>query len=160
LRRLIAAAKSEEAEASGAHKTNVSMNEVNQNQAPAAAMQPPGTQLQAHVPSTQELALLSLGARPLFENGQSTERVVSAVGQLADALGFRAAAFPRWGELIIRVDDGDFSRYEILDCAPLGVDMRKVACTIDVIDKVCAGRLRQSTGYSLTMSLSLVMNLR
>jgi uncharacterized membrane protein YjjP (DUF1212 family) len=141
LRRLIAAAKPAKAEASGAHKAKLFMNGVDQNQAPAAGMQPRGAQLQAHVPSTQQLALLSLGARLLFENGQSTERVVSAVGQLADALGFRAAAFLRWGELTICVDDGDFSRCVLLDCAPLGVDMRKVACTIDVIDKLCAGRL-------------------
>ncbi len=49
--------------------------------------------------------------------------------------------FPRWGELTIRIDDGSFPRYEILACAPVGVDMRKVAATVDVIDDACDGRL-------------------
>jgi hypothetical protein len=54
---------------------------------------------QAHVASAEELALMSLSARLLFENGQSTKALVSALGQLAAAMGFRATVFPRWGEL-------------------------------------------------------------
>jgi uncharacterized membrane protein YjjP (DUF1212 family) len=95
----------------------------------------------AHVACEEELTLISLTARLLFENGQSTERVVSALDQLADALGFRAIIFPRWGELNILINDGGASRPEILAAAPVGVDMRKVAATIGVIDDVCSGHL-------------------
>src|SRR5258708_4981778 len=91
----------------------------------------------AHVACAEELALISLTARLLFENGQSTEKVVSVLDQLADALGFRATIFPRWGELTILINDGGGSRHEILAAAPAGVDMRQVAAPIGGIDDVC-----------------------
>jgi uncharacterized membrane protein YjjP (DUF1212 family) len=96
---------------------------------------------EAHVASAEKLALISLSARLLFENGQSTEKVVSALDQLADALGFHVDVFPRWGDLTIRTNDGSGSRHEIIAAAPVGVDMRKVSATIGVIDDVCTGRL-------------------
>src|SRR5260370_1831915 len=65
-----------------------------------------------HVASAEELTLISLSARLLFENGQSTEKVVSGLGQLADALGVPATNFPRWGELTILINDGGGSRHE------------------------------------------------
>jgi uncharacterized membrane protein YjjP (DUF1212 family) len=88
-----------------------------------------------------DLALILVSARLLFANGQTTERTVAAVEQLADALGFRATVFPRWGELTVRIDDDTGSRYEIIAVEPVGVDMNKVAATVSVIDKVCAGRM-------------------
>jgi uncharacterized membrane protein YjjP (DUF1212 family) len=109
--------------------------------APPLEERPSSVQAEANVASAEELALISLGARLLFEDGQSTERIVSALGQLADAFGFRATAFPHWGDLTIRIDDGSGSRHEIIAAAPVGIDMRKVAATIGVIDDVCAGRL-------------------
>jgi uncharacterized membrane protein YjjP (DUF1212 family) len=98
--------------------------------------------------SAEQLALLSQVAKLLFENGQSTEKIVTATGRLAEALGFRATVFPRWGELTIRIDDASIPRYEILGCAPMGVDMRKVAAAIGVIDEVCDGRLDAETARS------------
>src|SRR5216683_1781136 len=89
----------------------------------------------------QGLALISFSARLLFENGQSTENIVSALDQVADALGFRATVFPRWGELTILIKDSSGSRHEILAAAPVGVDMRKVAAIIGVTDDVCSGQL-------------------
>jgi uncharacterized membrane protein YjjP (DUF1212 family) len=103
---------------------------------------------EAHVALVEKLALISLSARLLFENGQSTEKVISALDQLADALGFRATVFPRWGELTILINDGSGSRHETLAAAPVGVDMRKVAATIDVIDSVCNGRLNAKAARS------------
>jgi uncharacterized membrane protein YjjP (DUF1212 family) len=91
--------------------------------------------------SAEELALMSLSARLLFENGESTEKVMSALDQLAEALGFRAIVFPRWGELTILINDGSGSRQDIIAAAPVGVDMRKVAATIGAIDDVCSGLL-------------------
>src|SRR5258705_4756562 len=96
---------------------------------------------ETRVASAEEVALISLSARLLFENGQSTEKVVSALDQLADTMGFRATVFPRWGELTILINDVGGSRHGILAAAPAGVDMRKVAATIGVIDEVCSGQL-------------------
>ena len=103
---------------------------------------------EAHVASAEELALISLSARLLFENGQSTEKVVSALDQLAAAVGFRATVFPRWGELTVLISDGSGSRNEILASVPAGVDMRKVAATTGVIDDVCNGCLDAAAARS------------
>jgi uncharacterized membrane protein YjjP (DUF1212 family) len=89
----------------------------------------------------RHLDLILISARLLFANGQTTERTVVAVEQLAEALGLRVTVFPRWGELILCIDSDTGSRYEIIAAAPLGVDMSKVAATMSVIDKVCAGRM-------------------
>ena len=88
-----------------------------------------------------DLDLILISARLLFANGQTTERTVVAVEQLAKALGLRVTVFPRWDELILCIDSDTGSRYEIIAAAPLGVDMSKVAATMSVIDKVCAGRM-------------------
>ena len=96
---------------------------------------------ETHMASAEELALISLCAGLLFENGESTERVVSALDQLAEALGFRASTFARWDELMILINDGSDSRLEIVAAAPVGVDMRKVAATIGVMDDVRNGHL-------------------
>ena len=109
--------------------------------APSPEMRSLSVHPEAHMATAEELALISLGARLLLENGQSTENIVSALDQLANALGFHATIFPRWGELTILINDGGGSRHEILAAAPVGVDMRKVAATIGVIDDVCNGRL-------------------
>ncbi len=114
---------------------------VNQACAPPPEARSLSVHPEAHVASAEELALISLSARLLFENGQSTEKVVSALDQLANALGFRATIFPRWGELTILINDGGGSRHEILAAVPAGVDMRRVAATIGVIDDVCNGCL-------------------
>lgn len=88
-----------------------------------------------------DVDLILLSARLLFTNGQTTEGTVVAVEQLAEALGLRVTVFPRWGELILCIDSDTGSRYEIIAAEPLGVDMSKVAATMSVIDKVCAGRM-------------------
>jgi uncharacterized membrane protein YjjP (DUF1212 family) len=87
------------------------------------------------------LDLISTSARLLFGNGQTTEQMVAASGQLADALGFRASVLPRWGELVVRIEDDAGSRYEIVAAEPAGMDMSKVTATMDAIDKVCDGRM-------------------
>jgi uncharacterized membrane protein YjjP (DUF1212 family) len=103
---------------------------------------------EAHVASAEELALISFSARLQFENGQSTEKVVSALDQLANALGFRASVFPRWGDLTLLINDGSGSRNEIVAAAPVGVDMRKVAATSGVIDEICSGHLDAASARS------------
>jgi uncharacterized membrane protein YjjP (DUF1212 family) len=67
--------------------------------------------------------------------------MVAASEQLAEALGFRASVFPRWGELVVRIEDDAGSRYEIVAAEPEGMHMSKVTATMAAIDKVCNGRM-------------------
>src|ERR1700761_5898980 len=83
------------------------------------------------------LDLVSTSARLLFVSGQTTERTVMASKRLAEELGFRARLFQRWGELVVRIEDNEGSRYEILAAEPAGMDMSKVSGTMAVIDQVC-----------------------
>jgi hypothetical protein len=79
---------------------------------------------------------LSVCARLLFENGETTRWMVRAIERLGVALGFRATIYPRWDELSIRIDDAAGARYDIIAASPLGVDMSKVAATITTIDEL------------------------
>jgi hypothetical protein len=76
--------------------------------------------------SADELALLSLSAQLLFQNGQTTQSTTATVAQLAAALGHRALLFPRWDEIGIRIDGPIAGLHEIIGAAPAGVDMNKV----------------------------------
>ena len=101
---------------------------------PAAA---PGDRLDPAV----ALDLILTGAKLLFVNGQTTERTVEASEQFALALGFRATLFPRWGELILRIQQDAGSRSEIVAAEPAGMDMNKVSATMTAIEKICEGRM-------------------
>ncbi len=85
-----------------------------------------------------ELALAF--ARVLFVNGQSTERIVAAVEQLAKTLGFRVEVMPRWGELQVEVRDRHGRLFSQI-ANPTGVDMQRVAAATSTIANVEAGRL-------------------
>ena len=67
--------------------------------------------------------LLLAFARVLFVNGQSTERIVAAVEQLAKTLGYRVEVIPRWGELQVEVRDQD-GRLLSQVANPTGFDMQ------------------------------------
>jgi uncharacterized membrane protein YjjP (DUF1212 family) len=88
-----------------------------------------------------ELALLSLSARLLFQNGQTTQMTMTTVTRLAAALGHRALLVPRWDEIVIRLGEPGDDRLEIVDAVAAGVDMHKVAATMKAVDDVCDGRL-------------------
>jgi uncharacterized membrane protein YjjP (DUF1212 family) len=104
---------------------------------PLPTARPPGRRLDP----ASVLELVSTSARILFGNGQSTERMVTASVRLAEALGFRGSLFPRWGELVVRIEDDAGSRYEIVAAEPAGMDMSKVTATMNAIDKICDGRM-------------------
>src|ERR1700730_11127377 len=87
------------------------------------------------------LHLLSASVTLLFDNGQTTERVISAVTRLGAALGYGVVLLPRWGEVHIRIDGFADRGWEIIAATPAGVDMHKVIATMGVIDDVCAGRI-------------------
>jgi uncharacterized membrane protein YjjP (DUF1212 family) len=98
--------------------------------------------------------LISLGAMLLFENGQSTERVSVAVSQLAERSGFQARVFPRWDDLMIRIEDGSGTYCEIVASSPTGVDMNKVVATMGVIDQFCGARMDAAAAKSALESIS------
>src|ERR1700722_8575808 len=96
----------------------------------------------------EALDLMLRAATLLFANGQTTERVMEATARLGGAFGFLADLLPRWGELTATVDDGDGSRAATVVANPLGVDMRKVAATMDLIDRFCDGRIDAGTAQA------------
>jgi uncharacterized membrane protein YjjP (DUF1212 family) len=100
-----------------------------------------------HAISADELALLSLSAKLLFQNGQTTRSTTTTVTRLGMALGHRVLLFPRWGEICIRVD-GPGGRQESVGATPAGVDMNKVVATMKVIEDMCDGRINAATARS------------
>jgi hypothetical protein len=85
--------------------------------------------------------LILAGARLLFENGQTTERMVAASERLGEALGIQATLFPHWGQPVLRIGDNAASHYEIAAAKRVGMDMNKVTETMAAIDKVCDRRI-------------------
>ena len=100
------------------------------------------------------LDLISLSARLLFENGQSTQRTVSAAEQLAGRTGIRGTVFPHWDELTVRVEDDLSPYFETVAASPTGVDMNKVVATTDVIEQVCDGRMDAAAARSAFESIA------
>jgi len=85
------------------------------------------------------LQLIADAATLLFENGQTTERTLDDARRLAKSLGFGADIFLRWGELIVRLTGDAAAQERVIAAAPTGVDMGKVAATLDVIDQLTRG---------------------
>jgi uncharacterized membrane protein YjjP (DUF1212 family) len=86
------------------------------------------------------LDLILQSGKLLFANGQTTERVVFALGRLAAARGFQAAIFANWGELTVHLKNGANSYSETIAVEPAGVDMSKVSATMNVTHQVCDER--------------------
>ncbi|MEJ0093487.1 MAG: threonine/serine exporter family protein [Methylocella sp.] len=86
--------------------------------------------------------------RLLMVNGQTTEQMAAAATHLAEALGFQAILFPHWGELTLRIEDDAGVHFEIIAVAPTGVDMNKVAATMNVIDDLRDGRINAEAARS------------
>src|SRR6266852_1002237 len=79
-------------------------------------------------------------ARVLFTNGQATEQTVGAAERLGRALGLRAKVIPRWGELQLQSDDKDACLVSQA-ADPTGIDMDRVASTMQAIEDIESGRL-------------------
>jgi uncharacterized membrane protein YjjP (DUF1212 family) len=103
---------------------------------------------QPKVEPADVLHLLGVGVTLLFENGQTTERVISAATRLGAALGYSAIVLPRWGEVSIRIDGPADHRQEIIAATPAGVDMHKVVATIRTIDDICESRIDAAAARS------------
>ena len=51
------------------------------------------------------VSFLSAATRMLFTNGETTRRMILGVERLGKALGLNVAVSPRWGEVMLRIDD-------------------------------------------------------
>jgi uncharacterized membrane protein YjjP (DUF1212 family) len=80
-------------------------------------------------------------ARVLFSNGESTQLTVSTAGRLSQCLGLRATLFPHWGELEIQTVDAAGTSMSAIPAAPVGVDMDRVASTLQAVEELRDGRL-------------------
>jgi uncharacterized membrane protein YjjP (DUF1212 family) len=80
-------------------------------------------------------------ARLLFVNGQATDQVLDAAEQLGAGLGLRVSVMPRWGELQLRAEDAGARLNSAVAADPTGVDMDRVASTMQAISEFRAGRL-------------------
>jgi uncharacterized membrane protein YjjP (DUF1212 family) len=100
------------------------------------------------------LNLISVTAKLLFENGQSTQKTVSVAEHLAERIGVRATLSPSWDNLSLRLEDDPGSRSEIVPASPTSVDMNKVVATMRVIDQVCSGRMNAAAARSTLESIS------
>jgi uncharacterized membrane protein YjjP (DUF1212 family) len=83
------------------------------------------------------VAFLSAAARVLFTNGETSRRMIVAIERLGKALGADVAVSPRWGDVMLRIDDPAGPRLHWIAATPVGVDMQKVASTIELIDQLC-----------------------
>jgi uncharacterized membrane protein YjjP (DUF1212 family) len=80
-------------------------------------------------------------ARVLFINGQATDQTVAAAERLGRTLGLRATILPRWGELQLQFGSESGGSTAQAAADPTGVDMDRVAATMQAIENVESGRL-------------------
>ena len=80
-------------------------------------------------------------ARVLYVNGQSTHQTLSAAQRLSNCLDFRATLWPRWGELELEAEDNNGKFISATEADPSGVDMDRVASTLQTVEELCNGRL-------------------
>jgi len=85
-------------------------------------------------------------ARVLYVNGESTHQTLRVAERLGNCLGFRATLYPRWGELEVqilevRTGDNDGKFISAIEASPSGVNMDRVASTLQAVEDLCHGRL-------------------
>ena len=92
--------------------------------------------------TVQERARLILAvAKNLYVNGQATEQTLIATGRLGRALGLDATISPRWDGLYLVTDGEDRVPAAEVAASPTGVEMERVASTMQAIDDIASGRL-------------------
>src|SRR3984893_7592935 len=93
-------------------------------------------------------------ARVLYVNDQSTDQTVAAAERFGDALGLRAKIMPRWGELQLQAEDGDTILISAAPADPAGVEMDRVASTMQAIEDLGAGRLAPAAAMEAISAIS------
>jgi uncharacterized membrane protein YjjP (DUF1212 family) len=93
------------------------------------------------VSSSDILDLLTRVATLLFVNGQTTERTIRSVEDLAETFGRRATVFLHWGELHVHIITMGRSLSSIVAATPTAVDMGKVAEAMSAVSEAREGVL-------------------
>src|SRR5215471_6923057 len=93
-------------------------------------------------------------AQVLEANGQSTEDTVAASERLSHTLGLRATMIPNWDGLQFEAQEGTTRVASFAPASPTGVDMERVASTMQTIDEVAAGRLPPSAAMVTVTAVS------
>jgi len=83
-------------------------------------------------------------ARVLFVNGQSTDQTLEAACRLADSVGVDSKILVHWGEIQLHAEDHEERLISVVCARPTGVDMNRVASTMEVINDLQSGRLASS----------------
>jgi uncharacterized membrane protein YjjP (DUF1212 family) len=83
-------------------------------------------------------------ARVLFVNGQSTDQTLEAAGRSGDSVGLRTKILVHWGDLQLHAEDKDARLISAVTASPTGVDMNRVASTMQAIGDLQVGRLAPS----------------
>src|SRR5260370_12246945 len=91
--------------------------------------------------SDERCNLVLTFARTLFINGQATDQAVASAERLGCALGLRANVMARWGELQLQ-SDSETAPFCQAAADPAGVDMDRVALTMQAIKEVEPARLK------------------
>jgi uncharacterized membrane protein YjjP (DUF1212 family) len=94
-------------------------------------------------------------ARALFVNGQSTDQTLAAAERVGAVLGLRARIMPRWGELLLRAEDGEARLISVVAADPAGVDMDRVASLMQATEELRAGRLAPIDATAAVNAISL-----
>jgi uncharacterized membrane protein YjjP (DUF1212 family) len=93
-------------------------------------------------------------AQVLYANGQATDQTLVAATRLGDTLGLRARILPRWGELQLQANDKDAQLISTLAVDPSGVNMHRVACAMQAIEEVGAGRVAPGAAMKVINAIS------
>jgi len=134
---------------SGASALEIMDSKVSDDHSPGAVHEPRQSPSPA---ATLDLILQS--GKLLFANGQTTEKIVSALKGLAAAGSFEATIFAGWGELTVRLKNGFGSHSETIAVEPAGVDMTKVRATMELIYQVGEGTMDIAAARSAVQRIS------
>ncbi len=93
-------------------------------------------------------------ARVLYVNGQATDQTMAAAQQLGDTLGLSVKLLPRWGELQIQFEDGDSRVISAVAADPAGVNMDRVASTMQAIEDLRVDRLAPAAAMEAITKIS------
>jgi len=97
--------------------------------------------LPASMTQEQRANLVLAFARVLYVNGESTHQILGAAERVSECLGSRATILPRWGELEVQGEGSDGKFIAALEATPSGVNMDRVASTLQTIEELCNRQL-------------------
>jgi len=79
-------------------------------------------------------------ARVLYINGESTQQTSVVAERVGHCLGSHATIFPHFGELEVQSHDINGKFISAEEATPSGVDMNRVASTLQTVEELCDGR--------------------